>query len=353
MTDNKWDDSKIDSLLGGMPDIRDERLESDILMRLKQDERLHPPRRMMSKKWISAVAAVAALLIFSLLIPTVLRQNESAMKESGNDSTTITSEKEKMSMDNATDTMKDEGAEAASAGETETEADAEAYGAAMTRMVPENHVLLQEDLQGFQPLQVELVGDAETTVPITVLIPTERVATDFPQGQPDSETLSNEYATTIPETVSGFEEYHVNNEASTQTEQATNENPQPYYKMVMPSGQSYLMPSETEHVLTVEGALLAMQEVQSDKLEKLVPETIMYDVQEQDGVAVITFTEPLDLSVMDQDEVNTMLEGFMLTAKSFNKRVRLENVIQTTFLRYDLTTVLPEPVGVNPMYFSE
>ena len=79
----------------------------------------------------------------------------------------------------------------------------------------------------------------------------------------------------------------------------------------------------------------------------------MYGVQEQDGVAVITFTEPLDLSVMDQDEVNTMLEGFMLTAKSFNKRVRLENVIQTTFLRYDLTTILPEPVGVNPMYFSE
>ena len=76
MTDNKWDDSKIDSLLSSMPDIRDERLESDILMRLKQEERLHSPRRAMSKKWISAVAALAAVLIFSLLIPSMLRQND-------------------------------------------------------------------------------------------------------------------------------------------------------------------------------------------------------------------------------------------------------------------------------------
>ena len=349
MTDNKWDDSKIDSLLSSMPDIRDERLESDILMRLKQDERLHPPRRTMSKKWIPAVVAMAALLIFSLFIPSMLRQNDSAMYDNANDVPGNSSSQAKMSMDHAEDSMHDEDAEVASVDKPE----AEAFNAAVTRMMPENHVLLQEDLQGFQPLEVDLVADEGTTVPITVLIPTERVATDFPQGQPDSETLSNEYATTIPETVPGFEEYHVNNEASNQMERATNGNPQPYYKIVMPSGQSYLTPSETGHVLTVEGALLAMKEVQNATLEKLVPETIMYGVQEQDGVAVITFTEPLDLSVMDQGEVNAMLEGFMLTAKSFNKQVRLENVIQTTFLRYDLTTVLPEPVGVNPIYFSE
>ena len=349
MTDNKWDDSKIDSLLSSMPDIQDERLESDILMRLKQDERLHPPRRTMSKKWIPAVVAMAALLIFSLFIPSMLRQNDSAMYDNANDVPGNSSSQAKMSMDHAEDSMHDEDAEVASVDKPE----AEAFNAAVTRMMPENHVLLQEDLQGFQPLEVDLVADEGTTVPITVLIPTERVATDFPQGQPDSETLSNEYATTIPETVPGFEEYHVNNEASNQMERATNGNPQPYYKIVMPSGQSYLTPSETGHVLTVEGALLAMKEVQNATLEKLVPETIMYGVQEQDGVAVITFTEPLDLSVMDQGEVNAMLEGFMLTAKSFNKQVRLENVIQTTFLRYDLTTVLPEPVGVNPIYFSE
>lgn len=347
MTDNKWDDSKIDSLLSSMPDIRDERLESDILMQLKQDERLHPPRRTMSKKWIPAVAAVAALLIFSLFIPSMLRQNDSAMYDNSSDVPENSSSKAKMSMDHAEDSMHAEDAEVASVEKPQ------AFNAAVTRLAPENHVLLQEDLQGFQLLEVDLVADEGTTVTITVLIPTERVATDFPQGQPDSETLSNKYATTIPETVPGFEEFHVNNEDSKQMEQAANENPQPYYKIVMPSGQSYLAPSETAHVLTVEGALLAMKEVQNATLEKLVPETIMYGVREQDGVAVITFTEPLDLSAMDQGEVNAMLEGFMLTAKSFNMQVRLENIIQTTFSRYDLTTVLPEPVGINPIYFSE
>lgn len=349
MTDNKWDDSKIDSLLINMPDIRDERLESDILMRLKQDERLHSPRRAVSKIWISALVAVAALLVFSLLIPSMLRQNESAMNDNADDLVTNTSSKAKMSIEQAEDSMQDENAEAAAVSKPE----AEAFGAAVTRMVPENHVLLQEDIQGFQPLQVELVAEAETTVPITLLIPAERVDTDFPQGKPDSETLTNEYATTIPEKVSGFEGYHVNNEASKQMDRALNGNPQPYYKMVMPSGQFYLLPSETGHVLDVEGALLVMKEVQDEPLQKLVPENIKYDVREQDGVVVIIFTEQLDLSVMDQGEVNAMLEGFMLTAKSFNKQVRLENVIQTTFLRYDLTKVLPEPIGVNPMYFSE
>ena len=60
----------------------------------------------------------------------------------------------KMSMDRSADTMQEESAEADL--QRKREADAEAFGAAVTRMVPENHVLLQEDLQGFQPLQVEL-----------------------------------------------------------------------------------------------------------------------------------------------------------------------------------------------------
>lgn len=333
MTDHKWDDNKIDNLLGSMPDIQDKRLESDILMRLKQDERLHPPRRNVSKKWIPILAAVAALLVVSLSIPSMFRQNESAMDKAA-EPTLTNSNQAKMSMDSV---------EEESAGTADSAPEAEAFNALTMRMVPENHILLQENLLGFQPLQLELVTDENIIVPITFLIPAERVAFDFPEGEPDSLALYNQYATGIPEIELEFEVM----------DPVTIKSPQPYYKMVMPSGQLYLAPYETGRVLTVEEALLAMKEVQNVALEKLVPENIAYHVMVQEGVAVITFTEPLDLSAMDQGEFNAMLEGFMLTAKDFNKQVRLENVMQDSFLHYDLTTVLPEPVGVNPTYFFE
>ena len=347
MTDNKWDDSKIDNLLGSMPDIRDERLKSDILMRLQQDERLHRPRRNHLKKWMPAVVTVAALLVFSLVIPSMLQQNNSAQDKA------LEPASMKMKMDQV-DIPKDSKEEAsAAAADAEAGVGAAAFNATTARMLPENHVLLQEDLQGFQPLQMELVMDADTVVPMTLLIPEERIAADFPQEEPDHAALYNQYAAGIPEAEHRLEDVQPTDEVSATMDLDASEHAQPYYKAVMPSGQLYLTPSEAADVLTVEQALLAMKDVQNDRVEALVPEDIVYHVQEQEGVAVITFTEPLDLSTMDQDAVNLMLEGFMLTAKNFNKQVRLENVVQDTFLRYDLTTVLPEPVGVNPTYYAE
>lgn len=333
MTDNKWDDNKIDSLLSSMPDIRDERLESDILKRLEQDERLHLPRRNNFKKWIPVIVAVAALLIFSLIIPSMLQQNDSAMDKAVEPASMKMNQKEMLM-----DSEEEEDAVAADAG-----ANAETFNAATARMLPESQVLLQEDLQGFQPLQMGLVVDAHTVVPMTLLIPEERIVTDFPKGKPDNVALYNQYAAGTPEAELGFVEM----------ESVTSDSPRPYYRTMMPTGQLYLTPYETGDVLTMVEALLVMKEAQGDGVEVLVPESITYGVQEQKGIAVITFTEPLDLSVMNPGEVGAMIEGFMLTAKSFNKQVRLENVMQDTFLRYDLTTVLPEPVGVNPTHFFE
>ncbi|MFJ7933420.1 hypothetical protein [Sporosarcina sp. NPDC096371] len=333
MTDKKWDDNKIDNLLGSMPDIQDERLKSDILMRLKQDERLHPPRRHTQKKWVPALVVVAALLMFSLLIPSMLKNNEGAMDKAV-ESVSLKHHEMEMSTDDATE---DRAELANNVPETRV------VGEAKLLMDVQSHVLLQEDLQGFQPLQIGLIADDHITVPMTFLIPAERVVADFSKGQPDSVALYNQYAAGIPGKELGFAEMEL----------VARVNPQPYYKMVMPTGQQYLTPSESENVLTVEKALLVMKESHDSALEELVPANLLYDVEEKQGVAVITFTEPLDLTGMDQIEAGAMIEGFMLTAKSFNKQVRLENVIQDTFLRYDLTIVLPEPVGVNPTYYVE
>ena len=41
MTHKNWNDNKIENLLGDMPDVSDNRPMSEILARLKQDERLN------------------------------------------------------------------------------------------------------------------------------------------------------------------------------------------------------------------------------------------------------------------------------------------------------------------------
>src|SRR4051812_37625625 len=81
MTDKKWDDKQIEELLDNIPDAPDNRSKSDILARLKQDERLNAPRQRKQKRWIPALVAVAALLVIGLLLPSMLRQNEGAMTQ--------------------------------------------------------------------------------------------------------------------------------------------------------------------------------------------------------------------------------------------------------------------------------
>ena len=81
MTHKNWNDNKIENLLGDMPDVSDDRPKSEILARLKQDERLNTPRRKKSKKWMPALVAVAALLVIGLLVPSMLGQNEVSMKD--------------------------------------------------------------------------------------------------------------------------------------------------------------------------------------------------------------------------------------------------------------------------------
>ncbi len=81
MTDKNWNDNKIENLLGDMPGVSDNRPMSEILARLKQDERLNTPHRKKSKKWMPALVAVAALLVIGLLVPSMLGQNEMSMKD--------------------------------------------------------------------------------------------------------------------------------------------------------------------------------------------------------------------------------------------------------------------------------
>ncbi|MCG7333906.1 hypothetical protein MHZ95_01295 [Sporosarcina sp. ACRSM] len=402
MADNKWNDNKIEELLGAMPDVQDKRSESDILARLKQDERLQQvPRRKKRKGWMPVFVAVAALLMIGILVPSMLRQQDGAMSKDESSDAMITSER-------ANIPVQDHAGEENSLFRSEIEEKGASTFSKM-RMDATSHVVLPDDLNGMYPFRIGLT-QAANSIPVTFLLPGERVKNDFPDEEPDSVALYQRYAAEIPETDLGFDDYHpyvgeVTLEGDTVVHQVpeghlydrasatlevynhsiqdtftdhaqfktvdergelanfdqvgkttivnleAGKRPLPYYKYVMPSGQIYLIPYAAETTETTEQALLAMKDVQNDIVESVVPADVTYKVREENGVAVITFDSPLDLDSLAPDEATAMIEGFMLTASNYDQQVRLENSVQTHFGKYDLTSVLPEPIGVNPIPF--
>ncbi|MFS0576714.1 hypothetical protein AB1K83_13830 [Sporosarcina sp. 179-K 3D1 HS] len=407
MSKEKRDDAEIEKLLGSMPDIRDTRSKSEILDRLRKDERLQrpegslPTRRKSPVKWMPALVTVAAILVLSLLLPSMLQNNDGAMSDEA-------AESQNMEIKTFGDGSQDDTMDASSfkrSGEVEESA-AYSLGTAAT-----SYVVLADELAGYHPFRIGLTYAADV-IPVTFLIPEERVSEDFPGGDRDSVRLYNRYASEIPEEELGFDDYHpyiggiidagddINHQvppdhgydmSSATLEVYTNtvletftdhlrlktidekgnlvtfdqvgtkepipltagKRPLPYYKYSLPSGKTYLVPSGGIPIENVESALQAMKEAPNDLVDAIVPENVDYDVEVTKGTVTISFKEPLDLEGMSPDAANELIEGFMLTANNYDMVVKLEHTVQDYFSKYDLTTVLPEPVGVNPMPFPE
>ncbi|MCG7343002.1 hypothetical protein MHZ92_02585 [Sporosarcina sp. ACRSL] len=397
MTNNQWDDDKLEKILHSMPKIEDKRSKELVLERLQQDQRLKNPRRVNPKRWMPAIVALAALLLISLLIPSMLNNNDRAMQESGSP----ISLKAERSIDRE--------AENEAMEEAETfDTSAAKESAAMTVSTAESYVLLSDELNGAQPLQLGLMESANV-IPVTFLIPESKILADFPEGNPTTLELYNKYAAEIPEEELGFDEYHpyngtlyeedgviyhqipakhnydlssstVNNYYNSMYDTFSeydklqlvdaNNNPAvfesvgksdeefkkqfPYYKYVMPSGKVYLIPYESAvDTETVVEGLTAMKETNGNIVETLIPENVDYHVRVDEQIAVITFSEQLDITAFDQNELNRMVEGFMLTAKGYNMQVKLENVVQNSIGKYDLSSALPMPIGSNPTAFTQ
>lgn len=398
MTNNQWDDDKLEKLLHTMPKIEDNRSKELVLERLKRDQRLKSPRRINPKRWMPAIVAVAALVLLSLLVPSMLNNKDEAMLDSGSS----LSQRAKQAMDSSSENeIIEESEDAFDASEAKE-------SSAMTFASVESHVVLEDELADVIPFQIGLMESANV-VPITFLIPESLIQSDFPKGNPTTVDLYNKYAAAFPEEELGFDNYHpykgklyvendilhhqipeehnydmssstVSNYSISMREtfsgyeklQLVDEmgnptsftsvgdpkaqdlkKPFPYFRYTMPSGKVYLAPKETiESVDTVALGLSGMKDANGDIYESLIPENVDYDVQMEDEIAVISFKEQLDVNAFDQNIVNQMIEGFMLTAKGYDKQVRLENVVQGSFGKYDLSEPLPMPIGSNPTWFT-
>lgn len=397
MSDQNWNDDKIENLLRSMPKASDDRSANDILTQLKKDDRLtRKSSNRFLKRWMPGVVAVAALLVLSLLIPSMLNGNKGQM-DMGFESAKM------RSIDNV-ETESADVEEEQSASESES-MDTASFSA---KAVTTSHVVLADEYEAGQLFHIGLVHEA-TVIPVTFLLSEEMIVKDFQDQVPSSADLYNKYANLIMEDELGFDDYHPYKGSITESGdeiihavredhlydnspatlevymnsatatfgtdhsafRVVDENggpvvfdyiglemefplqrKEPFFKYIMADGSVYLVPYQNGDTDTASEALLAMRHADNDVVQEVIPSGVNYSVEEKDGLITLTFDTALDLNRFTVNEANEMLEGFMLTAASFDKQVQLSNIQQEYYGDYNLTIPLPKPAGANPIIWK-
>lgn len=424
MTHKNFDGNQLENLLNNAPKLPDQRTKEDVLNRLLADARLQDnqhlqaainepidtveisqeqsqqttsiqeERAAMAKRKrknsrIPIFISIASVFVLTLLVGMMMNNNSAGDKAES--SSTVQAD-EAESVQNASAVM-DKGAVANS-----------------IRMMSLRTSVYEEDLADATAFRIGLAGGAAESVPITYVIPNERVTADFGEAKPTTLQLYEKYAPQIDEEAMGFAEYHPykgelkeqgetlvhvlpekneydgtsatvsmytgslkdtfseykevslkNVEGNAYEFSQVGEQSEPiqmsgmvnhynYYLYKEKNGAEYLSPDFRQTFDTVTDALKAMRHKNDDIYVPVVPEGVTYAVTElKDGV-VVTFDVPLDLTMLDAVRATQLVEAMMLTAASFDQQLRLENVVQDSWEGFNFNEYLPMPVGANKQY---
>ena len=398
MTNNNWNDTKIEKLLGDLPEITDNRSKSEIFERLKQDERLSVHRRKRLTRWMPALVAIAALLVVGLLIPSMLRSDDSAMKSDSSDSTMMRSN------DFDTSATEDESAKMATAEEQMENS---------STMKAENGVhhfaVYPENISDATLFHLGLAGDQASSIPVSFVIPNDQIEKDFGTINPTSYDLYTEYAVRIDEEALGFNAYHpykgvivldgnvlihqlpkghgydlssatmevyfntlqdtfygfkeIQFQNEDQSAVVFSEAGQPstplvlksgtnhfsYYLFEQEDGQRFLSSNFSQPQQSVVEALQQMRIKPNDVFKPVIPAAIEFEVNADTEVTYVKFTKPLDLETLEPEKGMLMIEGMLLTAASFGEQLQFENVVQEEWNGFSFSQPLPVPIGSNPL----
>lgn len=280
-----------------------------------------------------------------------------------------------------------------------------------TRMISLRTAVYEEDLTDATVFRIGLAGGAAESVPMTYIIPNERIIADFGEKKPSTLQMYEKYAPQIDEEAMGFVDYHPykgklkeqdeslvhvlpekneydvasgtlnmytgslkdtfseaeyrdvafkNTDGTAYTFSQAGEPSEPmpltqanhynYYLYTETNGVEYLSPNFHQSYPNVIEALTLMRNKYNDIYVPVVPENVTYTVKEEADGVVVTFDTPLDLAAMDAVRATQLIEAMMLTAANFDKKLRLDNVVQESWEGFDLKNFLPMPVGANKQY---
>lgn len=421
MTHKQFDDDQLEQMLNNAPKLTDHRSKEEVLKRLLADARLQDnihlqeamqpqaddkeqessmpaqqddvlPIKRRKSRWpmFSSIAAIFVLTIAGYLLFT----NNAPVKDEANapiENFSIQEDHEVSEGDNADGVMK------ANIGADDR-----------ARMLSLRTSVYEEDLANAVVFKIGLSGGNADSIPMTYIIPNEKLTADFGKKKPTTLQMYKKYAPQIDEEALGLANYHpykgeLTEEGETlvhvlpekseydvasasvtkylnslkdtfsdseykaiaikqadgsayEFSQAgepsepiplTNANHYNYYLYTEENGTEYLSPDFHQTYPTVIEALLTMRDKKDDVYVPVVPDHVTYTVKEEEGGVVVTFDTPLDLSTLDAVRATQLIEAMMLTAASFDKKLRLDNVVQDNWEGFDLTQFLPIPVGAN------
>ncbi|ARF18590.1 GerMN domain-containing protein [Sporosarcina ureae] len=395
MSKDKWNEDHIEKRLRDMPVVKDQRSKDEIMQRLKEDSRLSEPngpkKRPSKSKWPPILAAIAAIVLLTILMPTFIQQNN------------------EVSMEQATTEESADPIEVESSEEMQSNDASDASVFTRQASTPLSYAAYPSDLMGHTVFHIGLATNQATIVPVTFLIPNERLAERLGTS-PDAVALYNEYAKTLDEEALGFIEYHpykamissngkqvqmkftadhtydtssatlemlnrsvqdtflgydeikfLQEDASPITFDQVGQVEEPialsgmvshqaYYRFLKSDGEVVLSTNFGKTTETVEQALNDMKVSPNDVYSTVVPKEIDFTVKVNEELVNVKFTEELDLDQMQPEEAMQLIDGISLTAASFDKYVKFDQVKQKHWNEFDFTQPVEKPIGANPHY---
>ena len=75
-------------------------------------------------------------------------------------------------------------------------------------------------------------------------------------------------------------------------------------------------------------------------------------VEDEGDIVTVTFDQALDLEQYDPAQGMRMIEGLLLTAASFDKQIKFEQIVQENWSGFDFTKPLEKPVAGNILFYN-
>lgn len=394
MTKKNYTDHDIEQLLQEMPKLNDHRSKNDVFNQLKQHT--EPPRKK-SRTWLPAVISVAALFVMVLFVQSLLGTmsndemavNHTEMSEGAADRAMSGSEE---------------------SAEMDTAVEAEESDSSMLSMneSTSSRLLLSSDpiLETHTVLPFAMDYNAYA-VPVSLLIPNDRIEADFGTQEVSNLDLYFAYAPLLDEEALGFSDYHPlvgSYEGTEQGLQITLPDDHPYdmasatmgvymytlkdvfgdefdqaylwneageplewdqvgpltepielaqgnyaYNITQNTlGESFLVPYSRVDYPTFEAALEELTSPEYNVVDPAIPSTIEFEVEETDTQVTVTFAETLTADSLAGYPLQLFIESMLATSAEMNKQLILENWDETL---YSLPTDPDSIIGVNPIIF--
>lgn len=401
MKDEKWSEQEIEELLSQAPKIHDNRSKEDVFARLQEagafEEEGKQVKPVVKKKYkynrifAYGIAVALTMLTFSGIYYLA---NDSSQHDTA--STTMdTANEESLEMEKQSLDM------------TEESADTNSVVTRNFSMEDIRTAVYPEQLENSTAFTIGLAGNDAESVPVTIVIPNDRLIEDFGTNTPTQVEMYNKYAALLDEQATGFSEYHpvkgtiveqgstvihilpqnhgydlasatmamyigmlidtfgksydkvemLNEVGSAITFAEVGEPSEPLllkeqkrYSYFIDEQESgiYLSPNFRQQFDTATEALNYMKIEENDVYQTAILPNVDYNVSDGE-VVTIRFKEPLDLELVNPQQAMYMVEAMLLTAAGFDKQVRFENIVQTEWQGFNFTQPLPIPIGANEL----